>query len=63
MVTGGVRLTVVLQVLQTFTHGLRGDIAVPPPGVADQQEAGLPDAAGAGSDWPPPVHRDRHVAD
>jgi len=50
------RLTVVLQVVQTVTHCLRGNSTVPPSGVADQQEAGLPDAAGPGTDRTLPIN-------
>lgn len=49
------RLTVVLQVVQSVTHRLHGNATVPPPGVGDQQEVGLSDATGPGTNGTLPV--------
>lgn len=50
----------VSQIIQAVAHRLRGNRAVPPSDVADQQEAGLSDATGPGTHGTLPVdlHRD-----
>lgn len=44
------------QVLQAVTHRLRGNPTEPPSSVADQQEAGLSDAAGPSTNRTLPIN-------